>query len=135
ILHRAWAENTCAIERAEAQEHLVERRQISRRSVPTPSRHAGTPESRGIALGKGHMLTTLRALVGANQAVMQSIRHPNPHPVESEWLRDMVADILTIILTGNGLDQDCLHPMGGGAVIHDPCSRRPFQGEVTDLLT
>ena len=46
----------------------------------------------------------------------------------------MVTDILTVVLTGNDLDQDRLYPMGSGAVIHDPCSRLPFQGEVTDLL-
>ena len=66
---------------------------------------------------------------------MQGIRHPNPHTRESEWLRDVVADILTVVLTGNGLDQDRLYPMGGGRVILYPGSRLPFQGEVADLLT
>src|SRR5262252_6170702 len=135
ILHRAWAEKACAIERTEIEEHLIERGQISRRSVPTTAGHTGTPEGWSIALGESHMLTALSALVGASQVLMQGIRHPHPQPVESEWLRDVVADILTIVLTGNGLDQDCLDPMGGGAVIHDLCPRLPFQGDVAHLLT
>jgi hypothetical protein len=43
---------------------------------------------------------------------MQGIRHPYPYPFESQWLRDIVTDILTVVLTGNGLDQDRLYPMG-----------------------
>src|SRR5262245_33646257 len=135
ILHRAWAEQARAIERTKVEEHLIERGQISRRSVATTTGHTGTPESWSIALGKDHMLTTLRALVSASQVLMQGIRHPNPQPVESEWLRDVVTDILTVVLAGNGLDEDRLYPVGGSAVIFDPCSWLPFQGEVTDLLT
>src|SRR5262249_18511304 len=135
ILHRARAEQACAIERPEVEEHLIERGQISRRSVPATAGHTGTPEGRGIALGEGHMLTTLGAFVGANEVLMERIRHSHPYPLESKWLRDVVTDILTIVLPGNGLNQERLHPMGRSAVIHDPCSRLPCEGEVTHLLT
>src|SRR5947207_15924944 len=104
ILHGAGAEQARAIERAEVEEHLIKRVQISRRSVPTATGHAGTPEGRGIALGEGHMLATLRTLVSTSQMIMQGIRHPYPYPLESKWLCDVVTDILTVVLTGNGLD-------------------------------
>jgi hypothetical protein len=80
------------------------------------------------------MFTAGGAFISANQVVMQGIRHTHPHPLESERLRDIVTDILTVVLTGNGLDQDRLDPMGGSAVIHDLRPWLPFQSEITDFL-
>src|SRR5712691_5595365 len=80
------------------------------------------------------MLTTCRALVGAYQTLVERIGHAYTQPLEPEGLRDVVADVLAIVLPGYGFDQHGLDPMGRGAMIHDSGAWFPFQGEVADLL-
>src|SRR2546421_10872325 len=80
------------------------------------------------------MLTTRRALIGAYQMVVQRIGHAYAHSLEPQGLRDVVTNVLAIVLPSHGFDQDGLHPVGGSAMIHDSCTRFPFQGEVADLL-
>ena len=122
-------DDALAVQRALVQQRLIERGDAARGAVAAAARQAGGAHLAAV------VARFARIAGDHHAAAVLRLRHADEDVVgDAERLGDALADHVTVVLAGDGLDHHALHEVRGAAVILQARARRPFQREVADFF-